>query len=408
MPRPLEGVRIADFTHVYAGPFATYFLSLLGAEVIKVETPRGDGMRYYGNDPRYAGFSPFFIAANCGKRSITIDLKDSSGLEVAKRLVASCDVVIENFRPGAMKRLGLGYETAKQLRPDVIYCSVSGYGQTGDKRDYPAIDNIVQATSGMMSINADPDQTAHMTKYTVVDSYTATMAALAIVTALLQRKQDGLSQLIDVAMMDSAMTLMASTAGPFLVTRERPKTAVGRGFSNSPGSGLFVGLDGRRIALGVVQDHQFVAFFNALGREDLGSNPNYKTALGRAERSEELRAEIEAEVARRDVDELEALLVRNDVSAGVVRNLEEAVADPDLRSRGAIQALPIPGFAGGSAEVVGLGFQFEHDGPEIKAPPPYIGQHSAEVLAELGYSRGEVDELLVRGAVTQFEGNPVT
>lgn len=406
MPKPLEGVRIADFTHVYAGPFATYFLSLLGAEVIKVEAHRGDGMRYYGNDPRFAGFSPFFVAANCGKRSITVDLKDPEGIDVAKKLIASSDVVIENFRPGAMRALGLGYDVAKELRSDIIYCSISGYGQTGDKRDNPAIDNIVQATSGMMSINGDAEQAAHMTKFTVIDSYTATMAAFAIVTALLQRNRDGLSQFVDVAMMDSAMTLMASTAGPFLITHEKPKTAVGRGFSNSPGSGLFVGLDGRRIALGVVQDHQFAAFFVAIGREDLRSNPIYKTALGRAEHSDVLRAEIEAEVARRDVEDLEAILISHGVAAGVVRELEDALANPDLRERGAIQSLPIAGFADGIVEVVGLGFQFEHDGPAISTRPPYIGEHSAEILGELGYSADKAQDILVRGIVGQNRAAP--
>ncbi|RYD88451.1 MAG: CoA transferase, partial [Sphingomonadales bacterium] len=156
MSRPLEGIRVADFSHVFAGPIASYFLALLGAEVIKVENPGvGDGMRNYGGDRRYFGMSPHFMGANGGKKSIAVDLKHPEGNEIARKLIASCDVVIENLRPGAMRKMGLGYDDARTLREDIIYCSISGYGQTGPKRDFPAIDNIVQASSGMVSLSED-------------------------------------------------------------------------------------------------------------------------------------------------------------------------------------------------------------------------------------------------------------
>src|SRR5690606_10781224 len=154
----LEGIRVADFSHVMAGPYATHLLRLLGAEVIKIESPGGgDALRYYGADRRYDGMAPAFIAVNAGKKSVVLDLKQPQDLKRARRLVEHSDVLVENFRPGVMERLGLGYAAAKALRPDIVYCSVSGYGQSGPRRDWPAIDNIVQATSGMMSLGGDPD-----------------------------------------------------------------------------------------------------------------------------------------------------------------------------------------------------------------------------------------------------------
>src|SRR6202012_725877 len=155
MAQPLAGYRVADFSHVMAGPFCSHFLRLLGAEVIKVEALGGDPMRRYGPFREWDGMAPAFVAANVGKRSIAVDLKDPRGAEVARRLIASCDVVLENFRPGVMQRLGLGYEVCRQLRAAIVYCCISGYGQAGPQRDYPAIDNIVQATSGMMAANGD-------------------------------------------------------------------------------------------------------------------------------------------------------------------------------------------------------------------------------------------------------------
>src|SRR6185312_16246303 len=157
MPQPLKGFRVADFSHVMAGPFCSHFLRMLGAEVVKVESLRGDAMRDYGPFREYDGLSPAFIAANAGKRSLAVDLKRPEGLDIARRLVARCDVVLENFRPGVMDRLGLGYAACRQLQPRIIYCAFSGYGQTGTRRDRPAIDNVLQATGGVMAATGEPE-----------------------------------------------------------------------------------------------------------------------------------------------------------------------------------------------------------------------------------------------------------
>ncbi len=402
MPKALDGVRIVEFGHVFAGPFATFYLASLGAEVIKVEaTQGGDAMRYYGNDRRYDGMAPHFIAANAGKKAISIDLKSPEGMEVAKKLIASADVVVENYRPGSMRRLGLGYEQAKELRSDIIYCSVSGYGQTGTDRDNAAIDNIVQATSGMMQLNGG-DEDPHLTTFTVVDSYTATLAAMSILTALLQRQKDGMPQYIDVAMRDSAITLMASAAGPLLVTGEMPTVSKGRGISNSPGTGLFKTKDGRFLSLGIVQDGQFRGFCKVLGRDDLLNNPAYETRVGRAENRDYLVGEITKEVAARDADELEKLLNDAQLAAGVVRRLDEVVANGELKERGLIQSMNFPGLPDSEdIEVINIGFKFEHDGPEVTGPAPWKGEHSLAVLEELGYSEDERAKLVETGAIAQ-------
>jgi CoA:oxalate CoA-transferase len=182
--QPLAGIRIADFSHVMAGPYASYLLRLLGAEVIKIEPPgRGDPMRHYGTDRRYDGMAPAFIGVNAGKKSLVLDLKNPAQLDVARRVVARCDVVLENFRPGVMARLGLGVDDVRALVPDIVYCSVSGYGQNGPLRDWPAIDNIVQATSGMMSLGGEQDGPPMRVGFPVVDTLTGQTAAFAILAA---------------------------------------------------------------------------------------------------------------------------------------------------------------------------------------------------------------------------------
>src|SRR5690606_31531029 len=188
----LAGIRVADFSHVMAGPYASHLLRLLGAGVIKIEQPgRGDPMRNYGADRRYDGMSPAFIGVNAGKKSIVLDLKDPAQLEVARRIVEESDVLLENFRPGVMARLGLGYDSVKELNPDIVYCSVSGYGQSGPQRDWPAIDNIVQATSGMMSLGGGEGGAPARVGFPVVDTLTGQTAAFAILAALMRREREG-------------------------------------------------------------------------------------------------------------------------------------------------------------------------------------------------------------------------
>src|SRR5215831_6645386 len=209
MTMALDGIRVVDFSHVMAGPYASHLLRLLGAEVIKVEAPGvGDAMRNYGSDRRYDGMSPAFIGVNAGKKSLVLNLKNPSAREAALRLIQKADVVLENFRPGVMQRFGLDYESVRASQPRMIYCSISGYGQHGPRRDWPAIDNIVQATSGMMSLHGEHDDEPMRVGFPLVDTLTGQTAAFAILAALLRRERTGRGEQVDVAMFDASLAFM--------------------------------------------------------------------------------------------------------------------------------------------------------------------------------------------------------
>ncbi len=405
MTQPLTGYRIADFSHVMAGPFCSHFLRLLGADVIKVESVTGgDAMRYYGPHRDLDGMSPAFIAANVGKRSIALDLKRPEGLEVARRLVASADVVLENFRPGVMQRLGLGYEECRALRSGIVYCSVSGYGQTGPLRDLPAIDNIVQATSGMMAANGGPDDPPSRVGWPVVDTYTGTLAALAVLSALLRRERFGEGQYLDVAMLDASLVMLTSLATPFLVTgRMLPRTG-DTGYSGSPSAAMYVTRDGVRISLGAVQNAQFFALCRALGRPDLERDPRFRDPPARAnpQNAAGLRAILAGAFLERTGAEWEELLTEVDVPFGRVRTVEEVCTQEYLGERGLLPAVQIPGLPQGTGgRYVNAGFVCDADGPGTNEPPPRVGQHATEILQELGFAPPDVERLIAVGAVRQ-------
>jgi CoA:oxalate CoA-transferase len=408
MPQPLAGFRVADFSHVMAGPFCTHFLRLLGAEVVKIEsTAGGDAMRFYGPHRELDGMSPAFIAANVGKQSIALDLKQPEGLEIARKLVARADVVVENFRPGVMHRLGLGYEACRALRPDIVYCSVSGYGQTGPKRDQPAIDNIVQATSGMMAANGGPGDPPSRVGWPVVDTYTGTLAALAVLGALMRRERFKEGQYLDVAMLDASLVMLTSLATPFLVTGHMPPRTGDTGYSGSPSSGMFVAGDGARISLGVVQNNQFAALAEALGRPELRDDPRFRDAPSRAsaENAPALRALLERDFATRDGGEWETLLLKHGIPFGRVRGVDEVCSDAYLAERGLVRPVDIPGLPSSAAgHYVNAGYVADADGPGTDAPPPLLGQHTLSILQNLGYSQAEIERLADRKAVRTAAG----
>lgn len=402
----LAGIRVADFSHVMAGPFASHLLGLLGAEVIKIEQPgMGDPMRNYGADRRYDGMSPAFIGVNAGKKSIALDLKDPRQFEVASKIIERCDVVLENFRPGVMERLGLGYEAAKALRPDIIYCSVSGYGQSGALRDWPAIDNIVQATCGMMSLGGDSDAPPLRVGFPVVDTLTGQTAAFAILAALLRRQQGGGGEYIDVAMFDATLSFMTSAVVPYLVTGKTLERTGNVGYSGQPSSALYTAADGKMISLGVVQQHQFIMLAELLDRSDWLEDPRFCNPDQRRAHSLAMQEELAHELAKASAAEWESRMSAAGIPCGMVRNIGEAASMPHLAERDAILPLTIPGLPEGEqVHIVNAGFRTSNDGPGISEAPPRLGQHSRDILAWLGYAAEEIDTLLAAKKGTNSTG----
>jgi crotonobetainyl-CoA:carnitine CoA-transferase CaiB-like acyl-CoA transferase len=391
----LDGVRVADFSHIMAGPFASHYLALLGAEVIKIEPPgRGDAMRYYGADRRYDGMAPAFIAANAGKKSIQLDLKKPEAIEAAKRLIAASDVVLENFRPGVMARLGLGYEACKALREDIIFCSVSGYGQEGPLANYPAIDNIVQASSGMMSLGGEPGGPPMRVGFPAIDTWTGQTAALAIMTALFHRERTGLGQKIDVAMFDAALVFMASAGAPYLITGQALERTGNTGYSGQPTSAMFVAGDGVNVSLGVVQQNQYESLCRAMAREDLIADPRFVDPDLRRENGAALQAEVSKTFATKTAEEWERILNTAGAPCAVVRDIPSVFAMPHLKDRNVVLPVRIEGLPEkDDVAVLGTGFAFAHDGPDNAAPPPRLGQDTDAVLTELGFDQAEREKI---------------
>jgi CoA:oxalate CoA-transferase len=410
MPQPLAGMKIADFSHVMAGPFCSHFLRLLGAEVVKVESAAGDAMRTYGPFRQYDGMAPAFVAANVGKRSLSLDLKSPRGLQIAQRLVSRSDVVIENFRPGVMGRLGLGFEDCKALQPRIVYCSISGYGQSGPLRDYPAIDNIVQATSGMMAANGNPEDPPSRVGWPIVDTYTGTLAALAVVSALLQRERFGTGQFIDVAMLDASVVLLTSLATPYLVTGQKLPRTGDVGYSGAPTTGMFVASDGARISLGVVQNNQFAALCQAIGRPELIDDERFADLLSRVkgDNARALRKLLADVFATRDGAHWERTLSLAGAPCGLVRDIGEVCEMVRENERGLVQPTRIPQAPAASRppSYVNAGFVFEHDGPGTDAAAPVLGEHTREILEALDYSAAQIEELEQAGVVHCADSAP--
>ena len=386
MSQPLDGIRIADFSHVMAGPYASHLLRLMGAEVIKIEPKSGDQFRNYGADRRFDGMSPAFIAANIGKKSIALDLKDPEELEIARRIVARSDVFLENFRPGVISRLGFGYPQVKELKPDVVYCSVSGYGQNGPQRDWPAIDNIVQATSGMMMLSGSEGEPPVRVGFPIVDTLTGQTAAVAILGALLQRERTGQGAYIDVSMLDASLAFMTSALTPYLVTGNSAKRLGNTGYSGLPTADLFKARDGRFISLGVVQENQFASLVRNLGREEWLNDPRFKTLDARRENFAAMTNELSQVFATRDAAEWEAELSEAGIPCGMIRRVDEAV---ELCGKEALLSLPIDGIPiTGPVEIPNIGFKMEPGAPRTDEPPPKIDGNREEILAWLE-SEGE-------------------
>ncbi|MEO3388013.1 CoA transferase [Mesorhizobium sp. CAU 1741] len=395
--RPLAGVRILDLTNVLSGPLACYQLGWLGAEVVKVEPVGiGDLARQLGEarEQSKANMGASFLAQNAGKKSVSLNLKHRRGTDIFRRLVRTADVLIENFRPGVMERLGLGYEELKKERPELIYCAISGFGQQGPWRDRPAYDQIVQGASGIMSVTGESPDRPLRVGYPVADSIGGLTAAMAVAAALNAPKR---GCYIDVSMMAAVLSTMGWAVSNYMVAGVEPKPVGNENVTSAP-SGAFRCRDGL-VNISANKDEQWVIMARHLGLDHLLAHPDYLTREDRKQNRDALRIEVEKKLAERDAADWAEELSALGVPAGEVLSLPQLLSHPQFAARG--QAADFDGVLedGRPLRVLRPGYLVDGRPLEASCPPPRLGADNDSVLAELGLTAQEMEELSRDGTI---------
>lgn len=388
MSKPFTGIKVLDFTRVLAGPYGTYQLALLGADVIKIESREGDDMRYgsRANDWEKRGLAAPWVAVNAGKRSITLDLKKPKAIEIVKRLVAQVDVVVENFRPGVMDKLGIGYEKLRTINPRLIYCAVSGFGQVGPASKTAAFDGMIQAMSGLMSITGFENNGPTRVGFAGADVMSGATAALGVASALYQRTHTGKGQLVDVAMIDAVMAYLSQQFTEHMMTGRVHGQSANLSVTRKPTGNLFRTKDGWMV-LAVMTDPQFQRLMKEVGREDALSDARFRDWPTRIENNVALHAIIEEELKKQDSATWAERFAKSDIPAGRVLSIPETTQLDLFQHRTVMQAVDTEH---GPIKVIGSGFRLEHGGGSVERPPASLGQHTDEVLQEAGYSDAEI------------------
>jgi len=397
--KPLAGVRVLDLTNVLAGPFCCHQLAHLGAEVIKVEAPgRGDLARQLGADEDLsaADLGVSFLAQNAGKRSITLNLKSDAGRTVFLKLVGDSQVVVENFRPGVMDRLQLGFERLKTVNESLIYCAISGFGQDGPLRDLPAYDQIIQGMSGIMSITGDAETAPYRVGYPVCDTIGGLTAAMAIGAALAGRPRQP-ATFIDVSMLEATLATMGWVVSNWLIAGQAPAPHGNENVTSAP-SGTFQAADGL-LNIAANKQEQWEMLCRHLGREDLLRHPDYVTREGRKRHRAALRAALEETLQSRPAGKWAEELAALGVPAGPVLAVPDVLEHPQIAGRGMIAEFAHPKRAEGRLRLLRPGMKINGQAPAVETPPPILGADSEAILKELGYDDTEIEALKREGAL---------
>lgn len=388
MPRPFDGVRILDFTQVLAGPYSTYQLALLGADVIKVERREGEDMRRTPLSREWAerGMASGWMAVNGNKRSLTLDLQASEAREIIRRIAAQADVVVENFRPGVMDRLGLGYAELAKINPQLIWCSISGYGQTGPDRLEAGYDGKMQAMSGIMAITGHPESGPTRAGFAVCDTLAGMTAAFAMSSALFQRTRTGLGQFVDVSMLEATLAFLPGQIADFTVAGHKQQQTGNQAVSRRATANLFKARDSY-LLLAVNNEKQYRCLMEALGRADTFDDPRFADWFLRNDNEPALRAIIEDALASDNAKNWETRLNAAGAPCASIWRVEEVIEHRQVLARGALQTVDS---AYGPLRFIGSGFQLAHGSGKLDRAAPSLGAHTDAVLGEFGYSAEEI------------------
>lgn len=390
--KALEGIRVLDLTRALAGPFCTLMLGDHGADVIKIEIPvTGDDTRKWG--PPFIGEeSAYFLSINRNKRSLTLNFKEEKAKEIFRKLAKDADVVVENFTPGVMERFGLGYDDIKAINPGIVYCSISGFGQTGPYRSRPAYDQIMQGLSGLMSITGEPDGEPQKVGIAVADIGAGMWAAFAVMAAIHNRSHqgEGQGQYIDISMMDAQVAWLTYQAANFFATDETPKR-LGAAHPNLVPYQAFMCQDNKYLNLAVGSERIWDRFCEGMNMPELKEDPDYATNVERAQNRSKIVPLLQEIFLKRPVMEWVEQLQKFSVPCGPINDLADVFSDPQLLSRDMYQEMTHPTL--GKIKQLGIPIKFSRTPGALDLPPPLLGQHNQEVLESLGYSSAEIEEL---------------
>ncbi|MGZ5120154.1 MAG: CaiB/BaiF CoA transferase family protein [Burkholderiales bacterium] len=401
MALPLDGLRVLDLTNVVAGPLASYQLAMLGAAVVKIEVPGvGDLARKMGADPKLGDrkMGASFLALNSGKKSLTLNLKDERAKEIFKRLVNDADVVLENFRPGTMKKLGLDYSVLKDVNPGIVYCAISGFGQEGPLAQRPSYDQIIQGFCGLMSLTGDEKTAPTRAGYIVCDTMAAMTAAFAIAAALYRRQKTGEGDLIDVSMLDASLATMASWPVSNYLNAGKVPLPMGNENHTAAPSGTF------RTGAGLLnivnnEQKQWEKLCDSIGRPELKTDSRFAERNARIVNRQALRSIVEDALQAKSAAEWERLFNDAGVPAGPILNVPEIMQHPHIEHRKLIKRFQdVPG-VGGDVSVTRLGFRLDREQPDVDRPPPLLGQDTDDLLQGAGYSPTQIEEFRRTGVI---------